>query len=68
LIVTDEAHRPDRVEVELFADRHEVVAVGAQAVQHDDAGGRLRAGLAFQGFEGRGCAHGRRAVRIGTRF
>ena len=55
----DEADRADRGEVELVRDRHEVVAVGAEAVQDDDGGARRRRGFVL---DGRG--HGRRlAIR-----
>jgi len=50
------AHRADGVEIEFLRDRHEIVAVGAQAVQHDDArhrrGGGVAAGDEFQGLKG----------------
>ena len=47
----DETHGADRGQVEFLRDGHEIVAVGAQAVQHDDRGAGLRPGFGFDGFK-----------------
>ena len=53
----DEANGADGRQVQLFGDRHEVMAIGTQAVQHDQAGDRVGAGLVFQGFKVHGRQH-----------
>lgn len=48
------AVRQHGAQIERLADRHEVVAVGAQAVQHEDAEARRLLGLQFDGLEAHG--------------
>jgi len=47
----DEARAAHGRQVQLLRNGHEVVAVGAQAVQHDQAGARGVGGLQFDAFE-----------------
>ena len=53
--------------VQLLGDRHEVVAVGAQAVQDDDARGGVRRGFDLDGFEGHGGFRSNVALGAGVR-
>mmetsp|Transcript_40326 Transcript_40326/g.112116 ORF Transcript_40326/g.112116 Transcript_40326/m.112116 type:complete len:310 (-) Transcript_40326:365-1294(-) len=45
------AHRPDGAQVQLATDGHEVMPVGAQAVQHDDGRARVGGGLDLMGWQ-----------------
>ncbi len=51
-----EAHRAHGRQVEFAGNRHEVVAVGTQAVHQDHRGGGVRGGFDFDG----GTGHGQR--------